>query len=326
MDKNKENKPHLLVIGGATASGKSSLALEMAQRHDGEIISADSMQLYRGMDIGTAKPTDEERRAVPHHMLDIISPAAQFSSCDYADAAADVIDDVTSRGHLPVLCGGTGLYIDALIYSNDYSSAGGNEAVRRELEKFADEHGIEALHDRLSAVDPEAAASIHQNNVRRVIRAIEIFEETGKTKTEWDRDSRMNESEYDCRIVIIAYHRRDTLYSRIDRRVDIMMSDGLEREVHALYDSGLLDPDTTAGQAIGYKEFVPYFKGEITLDEVSAMIKQSTRRYAKRQLTWFRRYTDAITVYGDDTDGRERSVCEIYEDTERMLGDTGFFG
>lgn len=311
-------KIKLLCIAGPTASGKSAAAMECARVLDGEIVSSDSMQLYRGMDIGTAKPTAEERREIPHHMIDICDPDGAFSLADYIERAVPVIEDIVNRGKTPIICGGTGLYMDTLIAGSELSDAGGDENIRRELTSFAESEGAEALHRLLAEADPESAASIHPNNLRRVIRALEIYRATGVTKSEWDRRS-LRESPFDACVCVIGYDDRQILYDRIDHRVDIMLEEGLEEEVRGLYDAGLLDPDSVAGQAIGYKEFLPYFRGEQTLAEVADTIKQSTRRYAKRQETWFRRNRSAFRVPGGD--GAAAEILRIWKDFNKPTED-----
>ena len=310
----------ILAIVGATASGKSSLALSLAERHCGEIVSCDSMQIYRGMDIGTAKPTAEVMSRVPHHLIDVADPGEDFSAGDFASLAASAVDEIAARGNLPVFCGGTFLYLDALTEISSLSDSSKDGELRRTLSEYAENNGAHALHEMLRGIDPEAADSIHENNVKRVIRAIEIYKTTGKTKTAWDAESKRNASPYDVTRLLIDYRDRSVLYGRIDERVDKMIGDGLEDEAKRLFDAGYLSPDRTASGAIGYKEFIPYFKGEATLGEVIEEIKRSTRNYAKRQMTWLRRYKDALTVYGDG-----RSAKEIYDDAESLLFSAGFF-
>ncbi len=310
----------ILAIVGATASGKSSLALSLAERHGGEIVSCDSMQIYRGMDIGTAKPTAEEMSRVPHHLIDVADPGEDFSAGDYASLASRAVDEIAARGNLPVFCGGTFLYLDALTEISSLSDSSKDEDLRRSLAEYAEKNGAHALHEMLRGIDPAAADSIHENNVKRAIRAIEIYKTTGKTKTAWDAESKRNASPYDVTRLLIDYRDRSVLYGRIDRRVDKMIGDGLEDEARRLFDAGYLSPDRTASGAIGYKEFIPYFKGETTLGEVIEEIKRSTRNYAKRQMTWLRRYKDALTVYGDG-----KCAEEIWEDAESLLFSAGFF-
>ena len=281
-------KPKIIAVCGPTASGKTALSLALAEKLGGEIVSCDSMQIYRGMDIGTAKPTKEEMCGIPHHMIDIVEPSASFSAADYAPLARACTDDILSRGKLPIFCGGTGLYLDAVLTANSFADVETDPALRASLLSDAERDGAEALWQRLAAVDPEAAAASHPNNVKRVARALEIYLSSGVTKTEWDRRSRLSEPPYDA-VIFALDRKRDELYRRIDLRVDLMLDAGLEAEVRALLESGRLPRESTAAQAIGYKEFIDYFDGFCSLSEVSERIKLGTRRYAKRQLTWFRR-------------------------------------
>ncbi|MBQ7930034.1 MAG: tRNA (adenosine(37)-N6)-dimethylallyltransferase MiaA [Clostridia bacterium] len=303
---------------GPTASGKTGLAIALAGRLNGEVVSCDSMQLYRGMDIGTATPTVEERDGIVHHMFDIVDPEEEFSAADYARIAAGVIEDIASRGKLPILCGGTGMYHDSLMRITGYSEGEKDEALREELYRIASEQGNEVLHARLREIDPEAADAIHPNNVKRVVRAIEVFETTGKTKTETDREQIAGEVPYDDTVFILEFADRDLLYSRIEKRVDIMMHEGLEEEAKNLLCTGR-NVSRTAAQAIGYKEFLPYFAGEKTLDEVSAEIKLATRHYAKRQLIWFRRMKDVHRLVPDLADGTVRSAESLAEEAASFL-------
>ena len=307
-------KQKIIAVAGPTASGKTSLAVCIAERKNGEVISNDSMQIYRGMKIGTAAPTAEETHGIPHHMIGTVDPSAEFSCADYSEAAKDIINEVSSRGKLPVFCGGTGLYLDSVLKVEDFSASVKNDELRESLSVFAEHNGADALHERLRKVDPEAADAIHKNNVRRVIRAIEIFETTGITKTEWDRRSAFAESPYDATIIVLDFLSRELLYERCDKRVDIMFREGLENEVSELWENGLLSPDRPAFQAIGYKEFIPYFEGKISLDSVKESIKLSTRHYAKRQITWFRRYNNAVILHPDREDGTVKSSEELFEE------------
>jgi len=286
-------KPKLIAVVGPTASGKTELSLQLAEALDGEILSCDSMQIYRGMDIGTAKPSPEERRGIPHHLIDIVSPEEAFSCADYKRLAEGAIRDVLSRGKTPIFCGGTGLYLDAVLTVSDFSPTV-PEGLREELQQ----EDPDALWEELLAVDPEAAATMHKNNRKRVIRALEIYRGTGKTKTEWDRLSRQSESPYDTLIIGLDYQSRQTLYDRIDRRVDLMLEQGLIEEVQAL----ALDRSSTAGQAIGYKELYRWLDGLLPREEAIELLKKNTRHYAKRQLTWFRRNRDTLWFYLDTGD------------------------
>lgn len=290
----------VIAVQGPTASGKSATALAICEKYVGEIISCDSMQIYRKMDIGTAKPTKEEMARVPHHLIDICEPDEDFSAAVFAERAQIAIKDVFLRGKVPVLCGGTGLYLDSVLRGVDFGELEPDPAYRAELAKFAEEHGNEALHARLMAIDPEAANAIHCNNIKRVIRALEICKTSGMTKTEWDKKAIEHESPYEAVIFALDYRDRETLYARIDRRVDIMMEEGLLDEVKALLDLGYLTSESTAGGAIGYKELIGYFKGDIPLEDAVSSIKIATRHYAKRQLTWLRRNQNIHWLYPDD--------------------------
>ncbi len=284
----------VLVVVGPTASGKSAYAIEKAIQLGGEIISGDSMQIYRGMDIGTAKPTAEETCGIPHHLIDIADIDEPFSAARFVELAAVAIAEIRSRGKLPIIAGGTGLYIDTLISGTVLSATEDDPILRESLFRFAEENGAEALHARLMEVDPESACAIHKNNIKRVARALEIYYKTGRTKTELDKESRQNESLYAPHVVYIQPKERETIYERIDKRVDIMFERGLEAEVKSLYEKGLKDTPT-ASQAIGYKEFYPYFEGLCDINAVKEAICLNTRHYAKRQLTWFnRKPTDEI--------------------------------
>jgi tRNA dimethylallyltransferase len=317
-------KTKLITVAGATASGKTALSIALAKEFQGEIISCDSMQVYVGMDIGTAKPDESEKSGIIHHMIDVCQPNTDFSCADFRDMASKAADDITSRGHVPILCGGTGLYIDALTDISALSAAPSDENVRSRLMREYETSGGEELHRRLEAVDPESAKKIHPNNVRRVMRALEIYELTGTTKTQWDRRSREAEPPYDNTMLILDFLDRELLYRRIDRRVDIMMKAGLEGEVRRLYDSGLFDIDCTAAQAIGYKEFLPYFRGEATVDEVTDKIKQYSRNYAKRQITWFAKYKNALRIHPDAPNGYMRSAEDIAAEAAALLRERGF--
>lgn len=283
----KSGRIKIAAIVGPTASGKTALSIELAERFGGEIISCDSMQIYREMDIGTAKPDMAERRGIPHHMIDICEPTEKFSCSDYAEKATACIYDIVSRGKLPIFCGGTGLYLDSVIRGVRDDGAASDPAFRDAMQRFADENGADALHSRLASVDPEAAETIHPNNTRRVIRALEVYHTTGKTKTQLDKESREKNPLFDALIIGLNYENRDILYSRIDKRVDLMLQNGLLKEAKELYSKGLLSPTTTAGQAIGYKELLPFLEGSISIEEAADQLKLDTRHYAKRQMTWF---------------------------------------
>ena len=299
----------IIAVAGPTASGKSALALELCKRLDGELISLDSMQIYRGLDIGTAKPTKAEQAEVCHHMIDICEPTENFSAAEFAERAHKVIADVQSRGKKAVLCGGTGLYLDTVLGRLDFGEIESDEKLRGELIAFAEKNGADALHERLREIDPQAAEKIHPNNVRRVARAIEIYELTGKTKTEHDREA-ISDSPYESLIIGLDYDDREVLYNRINRRVDAMIEAGLEGEVRSLVSRGLLSAESTAGQAIGYKEMLGYIAGDCSLGDAVEKIKLGTRRYAKRQLTWLRRNPSINWLYLDRLGDFRSLVCE----------------
>lgn len=305
----------IIAVAGPTASGKSALALELCKRLDGELISLDSMQIYRGLDIGTAKPTKAEQAEVRHHMIDICEPTENFSAAEFAERAHKVIADVRSRGKRAVLCGGTGLYLDTVIGRLDFGEIESDEKLRGELIAFAEKNGADALHERLRGIDPQAAEKIHKNNVRRVARAIEIYELTGKTKTEHDREA-ISDSPYESLIIGLDYDDREVLYSRINRRVDAMIEAGLEGEVRSLVSRGLLSAESTAGQAIGYKEMLGYIAGDCSLGDAVEKIKLGTRRYAKRQLTWLRRNQDINWLYPD----RLCDFQSLVGEAEKIIG------
>lgn len=274
----------LLVILGPTASGKTALAIELAKRYNGEVVSADSMQIYKGLDIGTAKPTAEEMQGIPHRLIDIIPANTSFSCADYTEMAHKVIADISARGKLPILCGGTGLYIDSVIYNNDFSEVAADSDYRKELEVFSNDE----LYEKLLEIDPESAEKTHKNNRKRVIRALEIYKVSGKPKSYWDKLSRKNESRYDYKIIGLMSSDRDYLYDIINRRVDMMIENGLIDEVK----NNPIEEDSTAFQSIGYKEIREYLDGTVSFAEAVDNLKQATRNYAKRQLTWFRRNKD----------------------------------
>ncbi len=311
-----EAKRPLLVIGGPTASGKTALSVALARCHGGEVVSADSMQMYRGMDIATAKPTPGERAGVPHHLLDILDPGQSFSVAEFASLARPVIDGIQSRGALPVLAGGTGLYISAIVDNLQFSPTAGDPALRQELYGIAQKEGNEALHRMLEEADPQAAAGIHPNNVGRVARALEIWRLTGKTMAQTAQASRTVPSPYRACVIALDFRDREELYRRIGLRVDRMLADGLVEEARALLGAGL---SSTAAQAIGYKELARYFSGEETLEEAVERIKRETRHYAKRQLTWFRKVAGVRWLYVDDyPDGG--GLLAAAEETARQAG------
>lgn len=278
----------IYVVIGPTASGKSSFALSLAERIGGEIISGDSMQIYRGMDIGTAKPTAAQQKAIPHHLIDVADISQPFSAARYVALAREAAENVAARGKTPVVAGGTGMYIDMLISGTVLPETETDAGYRAELYEYARRSGAGALHALLAQKDPEAAAAIHPNNIKRVVRALEINRETGMSKSDYESLGANRAPEFEPYVIMLMPKDRASLYARIDARVDDMMAQGLLGEVKALCAKGLRETPT-ASQAIGYKEFYPYFDGEIPLEEAVEAVKRNTRRYAKRQLTWFAR-------------------------------------
>lgn len=293
------DKIPLLVICGPTASGKTRLAVDLALKYNGEVVSADSMQVYKELSVITARVTDEEMRGVPHHLVGFLPLEQSFSVADYVELARDKIRDIYSRGKLPIVCGGTGLYISSLVNNVQFDDTGADPELRRRLEDFAEREGKHALWERLNEIDPESAANIHENNLIRVIRAIEVFEQTGITLTQQKINSLREGKLYNTCIIQIGFRDRAELYDRINLRVEQMMSDGMLEEARRVYESS--DP-ATAYQAIGYKELIPYIEGESSLEDCTEKIKQETRRYAKRQLTWFRKMDDVTTIYAEKAD------------------------
>lgn len=295
------NKIPVVAVVGPTASGKSDLAVEICLKFGGEVVSADSMQIYKGMDIATAKPTEDEKKGIPHHMMDFFKNSEPYSVALYQQAAEKCIADICSRGRLPVIVGGTGLYIDTLLNNIRLSEDSYDENLRSELLKRAENEGAELLLSELEKIDPEYAAKLHPNNVKRIVRALEIYLTTGKTATQQIELSR-RESPYRACIIGLDAENRQYLYNRIDRRVDIMLELGLEDEAREYLSRS--DVQTSA-QAIGYKELKPYFDGEISRDEAMENLKRATRRYAKRQLTWFRRNECINWLYIDQYSNKE---------------------
>lgn len=277
----------ILVVAGPTASGKTSLAVRLAQEYGGEVISADSMQIYQHMNIASAKPTTEEMEGIPHHLLDFVSPFDPFSVADYVKLAKEKIEDILSRGKLPIVAGGTGLYISSLVDNIEFTDEARDPKIREELIARCEKEGIEPLYARLKEIDPEAAAAIHPNNHKRVIRALEIFETTGITLTEQNERSRKNPPDFSSYMLALCPP-RDVLYERIHQRVDIMVEQGLFDEAKALQEMGLTR-DMQSMQGIGYKEAFDFLNGILSQEECITEIKKATRHYAKRQLTWFRR-------------------------------------
>ncbi|MDY3618077.1 tRNA (adenosine(37)-N6)-dimethylallyltransferase MiaA [Agathobaculum sp.] len=285
----------LICICGPTASGKTALSVALAEQLDTEIISADSMQLYHGMDIGTAKPTAEERRGIPHHLIDVCEPGERFSVARYVELADVAAQQLLASGHIPVVVGGTGLYMDALIECSVFTGDETDLAVRIKYQQLAEKQGNAAVHAALRQVDPEAAGRLHPNNLKRVIRALEVFEQTGLTLDEFNRRNKRIAPKYDAVKIGVCPVEREVLYERIDRRVEQMLEDGLLQETQRLLDAGKLIG--TAAQAIGYKELLGYLQGQEPLDACVKLLKQRSRNYAKRQLTWLKRDDKIHWIY-----------------------------
>ena len=306
---------NIICIAGPTASGKTALAATLAKELNGEVVSCDSMQVYKRMDIGTAKPTLEEMQGIPHHMIDVAEPWEDFSVSRYCDMAAPIVDDILSRGKTAVIAGGTGLYMDALIRGNAFAPFPAT-GVRERLEAQADADGMEAMLSRLRAVDPDAARRLHLSDRKRILRALEVYLETGETITEHNRKTQAVPPRYSPLWLGLDFARRGELYRRIDLRVGLMLQQGLVEEIRGLLAEGIPER-ATAMQAIGYKEFVDALDGRCTIEEAADQVRQSSRRYAKRQLTWFRR-NKAIHWLIRDTGDTGR---EILENARRIVSD-----
>ena len=285
----------LICICGPTASGKTALSVALAQQLHTEIVSADSMQLYRELDIGTAKPDMKERQGVPHHLFDVCEPGEAFSVARYVELADAAAQDILSRGMTPIVVGGTGLYMDALIECSVFSGDETDLTVREKYQRMAAEQGNQAVHDCLAKVDPVGAERLHPNNLKRVIRALEVYEQTGMTIDEFNRRNKRPEPKYDALKIGVCPSDREILYDRINRRVDLMLENGLLEETKRLVERGLLTG--TAAQAIGYKELLGYLNGEQTLEECTELLKRRSRNYAKRQLTWLKRDDSIHWIY-----------------------------
>ncbi len=309
------HKLPILCVVGPTASGKTRLAVELAKALDGEVLSCDSMQLYRRMNIGTAKPTAAEMQGVPHHMIDVLEPEEPFSVGRYVAMADPILQDILARGKTCVVCGGTGLYVDSLMAGRTFAPF--PETGRRQaLENLADREGVEVLWARLRAVDPESAARLHLSDRRRIIRALEVYEETGKTITQHNRETQAMPPKYRPLWIGLDFKERAALYGRIDRRVDQMVREGLLEEIGGLLSQGV-PPTATSLQAIGYKEPMAALRGEMTMEEALEQVKRESRRYAKRQLTWFRRNKDMHWILQDDPADFQRTWAEA----TRIIGD-----
>ena len=299
----------VIAVVGATASGKTSLAVRIAQKYNGEIISADSMQIYKGMDIATAKATEEEKCGIPHYLMDFLSPTELFSVSEYVEMAKNTMNDILSRGKVPIVCGGTGLYIRSLVENIRFSPEQADENLRNHLNERYEKEGGEVLLQELAEFDPEIAKTLHPSNNKRIIRAIEIYQTTGITMSEHIRNSKNIPSPYEWTLIGITFADRQKLYDRINLRVDIMLEQGLLDETREFYRE---NKGKTATGAIGYKELKPYLDGEMSLEQAVENLKQVTRNYAKRQLTWFKKDTDINWIYAD-------KCRDIFEEADKIL-------
>ena len=291
------NKPKVIVICGPTASGKTTLSIQLAQKINGEIISSDSMQIYKDMNIGTAKPDQQEMQGIKHYLLDFVEPNQRYSVADYKKDAENAIEDILQKGKVPIIVGGTGLYVDSLIYGIEYPNIEFDENYRKKLEKRAEKEGLEKLYEEARKIDPQAMEKISRNDQKRILRVLEIYNATGKTKTEQEIESRKNEVKYDYRVFAINMD-REKLYDRINKRVDIMIQKGLIEEVENLLKKYNEFP--TAMQGLGYKEVVEYIQGKVLKEDMIENIKRESRRYAKRQITWFKKNKQTIWIGPND--------------------------
>ena len=308
---NKSDKIPLVVIFGPTASGKSDLAIKVCKEIGGEVVTADSMQIYKGMDIGTAKPDLEEMQGVPHYMIDVAEPTENYSLARYVEEATKVIENIWQNGKIPVLAGGTGLYIDTLINGMVLSETNTDEEYRKSLYDLAQQNGNEYVHNFLKEVDLKSAENIHPNNLKRVIRALEFYKVSGKKQSEHIEKAEKSETPYNTFKFGISLD-RELLYERINKRVDIMFEKGLVAEVEELKNNGV-DERYTSMQAIGYKEVLLYLNGNLDFDEMSELLKKATRNYAKRQITWFKREQDTMWI-----DPKDENVIEIIKQSIRL--------
>ncbi|MEF2686150.1 MAG: tRNA (adenosine(37)-N6)-dimethylallyltransferase MiaA [Lachnospiraceae bacterium] len=301
-------KKPLIILTGPTAVGKTALSLSLAERVNGEIISADSMQVYRGMDIGSAKIMPQEQKGIRHHLIDVLNPNEEFHVVRFAQMAKEAMEDIWSRGKIPILTGGTGFYIQAVLYDIDFTENGEDDSYRRELETYATEQGAEKLHERLREVDPISAEKIHANNVKRVVRALEYYKQTGEPISRHNEQERQKESPYAFAYFVLN-DKRERLYQRIDARIDEMLSEGLVAEVERLKENGC-HRGMVSMQGLGYKEILEYLDGECTLEEAVYKLKRDTRHFAKRQITWFKRERDVIWVDKDAFEYDEEKILQ----------------
>ena len=308
------NKIPVIAVVGPTASGKTSMSIEIAKRFSGQVVSADSMQIYEKMNIATAKPTDDEMQGIPHHLIGFQPIDKKFSVAEYVTLAKECIEKIYNDGDMPVIAGGTGLYIDSLLQNIQFSQEDENSKIRQELTEMFNEKGAEYMLNWLNEIDPETASRLHLSDKSRIIRALEIYKATGKTMTEQKVLSKLEETPYDVLYIGINYRDRNVLYDRINLRVDLMLETGLLEEAKEFYN---IPQDKTACQAIGYKELAPYFRDELTLEECVEKLKLETRHYAKRQLTWFRKNENINWIYPDDYDSTE----EMYNHTFDIINE-----
>ena len=300
-------KPKVVVICGPTASGKTALSIELAKKINGEIISCDSMQIYKDMNVGTAKPTKEEMQGIKHYLVDYVLPTKRYSVADYKRDAEKSIKEILKKGKVPIIVGGTGLYVDSLIYNIEYPEIKFDEQYRKKLEKEVEEKGLENLYKEAKKIDPIAVEKISKTDKKRILRILEIYHATGKTKTEQEIISRRNEPKYDYKVYALLWD-REKLYDRINLRVDLMIKQGLIEEVKSILEKYNTFP--TAMQGLGYKEVVQYLNGELTKEEMIEKVKQETRRYAKRQMTWFRKNKQTVWL---DAENRQNNIKIILE-------------
>ena len=301
----------IIVIVGPTAVGKTYVSVELARKLNTEVISADSMQIYKGMDVGTAKITENEKRGVIHHMIDIVNPDENYSVSEFKNDAEKIIDNLLLKDKIPVIAGGSGLYVNSLIYDLDFSNAKSNERLREYYTYYYNEYGEEALYDKLIKIDPISAQRIHKNNIKRVIRALEVYDITGKKFSELNTDVRKESKKYDCVLIGLSMERK-VLYERINQRVDEMLSNGLVEEVKSLIDNGY-DKNLVSMRGIGYKEIIDYLEGSMDLEEAANILKRNTRRFAKRQYTWFLKDKNVKWFSMDNLDEAGNTVKNILE-------------
>ncbi len=306
----------VIAVVGPTASGKTALAVKIAQKFNGRIVSADSMQIYKGMNIATAKPTASEMGGIKHFLMDFLPPDVRFSVADFVSSAQKCILQIHNDGFLPIVAGGTGLYVDSLLQNISFCPQKTDENLRKRISGEYDDLGGEEMLSRLRKIDGETAARLHPSDKSRIVRALALFESTGMTMTQQYENSRLSPSPYNVLYIGINYRDREKLYERINKRVDLMLANGLLDEAEKYFN---LSRDTTASQAIGHKELAPYFRGELTLSECTENLKRETRRYAKRQLTWFRRNENIIWIYPDDFENSDEMTDSVISTVENFL-------